>query len=578
MANTGVCTMRHHVLALLLTYSAAFLGGANTAWAQTQNTVIAPQERVVSRDEFYYYDENKLRRPLNLSRSVAVRFPTWKPLGEREQYLKQFGPLEVRQIAQLYSRVEFALDYMPTLSQDARAATIKRLAAEQDIEVAPIFTVDGMDAVVDGIYLQTVTPMSRETIVRALGKYFGSGIGIHEVTPEGDVWHVSFTRLFFLDSEKLPLTVLSVANLMQASDALPWVKRAYPKFAFLNTPVIPSISVFPMSGTVGEERTVVLGFRIFGKTSADVMIEDSDIPELMQGSFEPKANGSPPQSSFWEVIGTPVKEKLMQVGPNEWYFEHRYTLGLYAPEPEWVFSSLTIPYMYRGVRKQMTLPATTFFVRPHLDAKFALQDIPRAFSLPVAKFPGFTQMEPTRIRSWFDPAADMIGRENVATAAKIAFGLSAAIALACFGTFAARIVARRRLAHKRRGIDRMRLAALLKQAEGATDHHAAIQAYHGTLSEVLHAWDSKFPRRNVTYQDVKDCLGASLEHLERALDLEDLFGDIESRNEASFSARDENEVRILRTNMRLKIEKLAAELEALKKGAENELLGHALRD
>jgi len=218
--------MRHHVLALLLTYSAAFLGGANTAWAQTQNTVIAPQERVVSRDEFYYYDENKLRRPLNLSRSVAVRFPTWKPLGEREQYLKQFGPLEVRQIAQLYSRVEFALDYMPTLSQDARAATIKRLAAEQDIEVAPIFTVDGMDAVVDGIYLQTVTPMSRETIVRALGKYFGSGIGIHEVTPEGDVWHVSFTRLFFLDSEKLPLTVLSVANLMQASDALPWVKRA----------------------------------------------------------------------------------------------------------------------------------------------------------------------------------------------------------------------------------------------------------------------------------------------------------------------------------------------------------------
>ncbi|MDP3646268.1 MAG: hypothetical protein Q8R25_04225 [bacterium] len=565
MLTTGVRDMRVSRLALLLTYLAALCGSAGMAWAQNPGSGVA-EERVVSRNELYYYDENKLRKPLALSRSIAVRFQNWKSPEEKDLYLKQFGPVTIRQIAQLYSRAEFALDYMPTQNQDARAATVRRLTADGEIDITPIFTVDGMDAVVDGIYIQTVTPMSRETVLRALEKHFGNGIGVHEVTPQGGLWHVSFKKLFFLNGERLPLTVLSIANVLQTSDTFVWVKRAYPKFAFLDTPVIPSISVYPVSGTVGEERTVVIGFRIFGKTSSDVVIEDSDIPEFMAGSFVPMSGGKPPQPSFIEVFGSKVVEKLRQVGPNEWYFEHRYTFFLGAPELEWVFPAFKIPYMYRGVRNEMTIPATTFFVRPHLDEKFALQDIPQAFKLPVRDFPGFTEVLPTPTRAWFDPVADLVGgRDSVETSAKIALGSSILIALLCFVALTVRTVTKRWSAYAQRGLVGARLALLLKQAEGMLDQHAAFQAYHGALSEVLHTWDPKFPRSNVTYQDVKSRLGAIrggalLKHLEDAIGIEDVFSEIESRNEESFSARDKNELNALRTNLRLKIEKLAAEL------------------
>ena len=559
--------MRGHRLALLLAYLAALVGGANTAWAQQalDNSGVE-QEHVVSRSEFYYYDNNKLRKPLQLSRSVALRLLDQKPVEERDRYLKQLGSVTVREIGQLYPRAHFALDYMPTQNQDARVATIKRLAADPSIEVAPIFTVDGMDAVVDGIYLQTVTPMSRETVVRALEKYFGNGIGIHEVTPAAGLWHISFRRLFFLNGEKLPLHVLSLANLLQSSDALPWVKRAYPKFAFLTTPVIASISVYPMSGTVGEERTVVLGFRVFGRTSNDVVIDDTDIPEFRQGKLVPLFVGKPPQESFIEVIKGPVKEKLRQVGPNEWYFEHRYTFFLGAPESEWVFPMFTIPYMYRGERKQMTIPSMTFFIRPHLDAGYALQDIPQALTLPVKEFPGFTQAEPTPIHAWFDPVADVIGgRKWFEVVAKVVFGSSTLIALVCFIVLAIHIASRQRAAGARRGVAGMRLAELLKQAELTQDNRESSQAYHGILSEVFHAWDPKFPKHTVTYQHVKDRLsgihaGEFLKHLESTIGLEDMFEEIESRNDASFGARDENELKALGTSLRLKIEKLTREL------------------
>jgi hypothetical protein len=558
--------MRAYRLALLIAYFAVLTGSTNIAWAQVP-AVGTPQERIVSREEFYYYDANKLRIPLNLSRSVAVRFRTTKTADEKAQFLKDLSPTSVREIAPLYARTEFALDFMPTQNQDARTATFKKLSAVQDIEATPIFTVDGMDAVTDGIYLQTVTPMSRDTVAAALQKYFGN-VGIQEITPEGNVWHVTFTSLFFLDGERLSLTVLSIANLIQTSDAFVWVKRAYPKFAFLNQPVIPSLSVYPLSGTVGEQRTVVVGFRIFGKTSSDVVIDESDIPEFLQGSFVPKANDKPPQTSFVEAIGAVQKEDLRQVGPNEWYFEHRYTFGLYAPEPDWVFPSFKIPYTYRGVRKEMELPVTTFFVRPHLDSKNQIADIPSAFQIPLPNFLGLKALPPIDTTAWFDPLAARIGgRKNVVMASEVMLGSSAVMAFAFIGVLAFRGFSRAWPRRERRGITQVRLAALLKSAEEEPNNRKSLQAYHKALSEVFHSWDPQFSRGNLTYQDVRSRLGSLvgrgdlIAHLERSVGLEELFDEIESRNDPAFDFRDENDLKALGTNLRLKIEKLAEELE-----------------
>src|SRR5258708_40001970 len=99
--------MRVHRLALLLAYCAALcttvLWGVHTAWAQIPE-IRAVQERVVSRDEFYYYDENKLRKPLTLSRSVAIKLRVSKTPDQKAQFLKGLGSLTVREIGQLYPR------------------------------------------------------------------------------------------------------------------------------------------------------------------------------------------------------------------------------------------------------------------------------------------------------------------------------------------------------------------------------------------------------------------------------------------------------------------------------------------
>ncbi|MEK7118433.1 MAG: hypothetical protein AAB869_02375, partial [Patescibacteria group bacterium] len=337
--------------------------------------------RIVSQQEFYFYGDNKLRIPLTLSRKVAVRFSVdaKKNEDEKKAYLKKYSPTDLAPIASVYPRAEYALGYLPITDLKTMIGTIKKLSADQLLEVAPVFIVDGMEAVVDGIYLETVTPMSRDSVLAAIRSVFGSDAMIHEITPEGRVWHISFRRLFFLGDKKLPLHVLSLANFLERSMKLFWVKRAYPKFAFLRDPVIAALFVTPVTGTVGEERTVTLAIRIFGKTADEVVVDEESIPDLKQGKFVPLFNGKPPQELFFDVRKTFAKEARRQVGPNEWYIERKYNIGLYAPEAEWTIAGVEFAYEYKGKKRSAIVSPVTFFVRPHLDDKYKLSDIPGAF-------------------------------------------------------------------------------------------------------------------------------------------------------------------------------------------------------
>jgi hypothetical protein len=535
-----------------------------------------PNARIVSEQEFYFYNSNKMRVPLPVSQKAMVRFASVQKTGdEKTAYLKKYSPIEIESITAFYPRAEYTLGYLPTVDMKTMVGTIKKLSADQALEVAPVFIVDGMEAVVDGIYIETATPMSRETIMSAIKNAFGSDAMIHEITPVGGLWHVSLRRLFFLGEKGLPLHALSLANFLSTSNKIVWVKRAYPKFAFLRAPLVASVAVTPMSGTVGETRTIVLAIRIFGKNESEVVIDETGIPEFAQGNFTILADGKPPQSSFWDSVKLPpVKEARRQVGPNEWYVEHRYTIGLYAPEAEWVISGLNIPYVYKGKKETAEVAPVTFFVRPHLDEQFALMDIHAAYLLPELVFPGIAPVLPPAPAVWFDPVAGVIGgRGNLEASAWVLGVLMTALALFFFWI----PIRRARVEAKRRSTrphmwNAVELAEVLDATQKQNDPMIACAEIHDVVSTLLHQCFPDMPARHATFQQFKELQGKAeyqslLARLDETFpDIEGLFESLELRQAPGFSGNTTEELGAHRDALIARVQLLGELLRTTKGG------------
>lgn len=519
--------------------------------------------RIVSQQEFYFYDGNKLRIPLMLSRKAVVRFSSEKSAEEKKGYLKKYSPTELEAISGVYPRAEYALGYLPIVDVKTMVGTIRKLSADPALEVAPVFIVDGMEAVVDGIYLETVTPMSRNAVLAAIKNVFGGDAMIHEVTPEGGVWHVSLKRLFFLGEKNLPLHALSLANFLERSTKLFWVKRAYPKFAFLRDPVIASVAVTPVTGTVGEERMVTLSIRVFGKTADEVVIDEGGIPEFMQGKFVPLSNDKPPMASFFDVRKTFTKEARRQIGPNEWYIEHRYTLGLYAPEQEWTISGIEFPYEYKGKKMSAKVSPVTFFVRAHLDDKYQLSDIPEAYLMPTLGVPDVLPKAPEAKAEWFDPLARTIGGRGHLLLASLLVGIIGTLAL--FTLLALYVRERMALAEasrpKRRVWSAGELDLVLGKSEIVEDSQIAYRQLHDALSTLLSQRFPEIPMRNATFQHVKELAGGVPELFSASTgqspDLEELFEDLERRHAPGFLDSPRELLRSNQASIGLRIRQLA---------------------
>lgn len=499
--------------------------------------------RIVSQQEFYFYGDNKLRIPLTLSRKAVVRFSVEKNkknTEEKKEYLKKYSPIELESISGVYPRAEYVLGYLPIIDVKTMVGTIKKLSADKALEVAPVFIVDGMDAVVDGIYLETVTPMSRGSVLAAIKNVFGGDAMIHEITPEGGVWHISFKPLFFLGDKNLPLHTLSLANFLERSPKLFWVKHAYPKFALLRDPVIASIAVTPVTGTVGEERTITLSIRIFGKTADEVVVDEKSIPDLKQGKFIPLFDGKPPQDLFFDVRKTFAKEARRQVGPNEWYIERKYNIGLYAPETEWTIAGVEFAYKYKDKKMSARVSPVTFFVRPHLDDKYKLSDIPMAYLMPTLVFSSAPPLLSAAKDEWFDPLARMIGGHERLSLVALLAGIMSTLALF---TFLALYV-RERIAMAEAGRPKCRvwsaieLDLVLGKSETTEDSQVAYRQLHDALSTLLHQRFPEVPTRNATFQHLKELADGVPAMFsagtEQFPDLEELFEDLERRHAPGF--------------------------------------------
>lgn len=513
------------------------------------------EERIVAREEFYYYDAKNLRVPLPMTRRVALHFVSQKTDEEMAGYVKTWSPTDTEFISGVYPRADMMLGYLPTVELSDMVLTLKKMTTDQSVEVAPVFLVDGMMAVVDGIYIETAGNLSRDTIVSGLKSVFGTDALIHEVTEEGALWHVSFKRLFFLGDKRLPVHVLSVANILSQSSKVTWVKRAYPKFAFLRDPVYAEIRVTPVSGTVGEERTATLAVRVFGKPG-DVVIDETMIPEFKQPpNYILRADGKPPHESFIDLHGGVVKIPLRQVGPNEWYFEHRQVFGLYAPEPEWVISGVVIPYTYKGTKKTATIAPVTFFVRRHLDEKYKLEDFPPPYELPDVGSVSGAPTPPTVAPSWYDPIARRFGGLGSAglfwTTTFIAatlgvFGI-VVVAMPWYRTFRGARLERTRQEALEFLLQR-ETESMLQCAKTESDPLRALQICSEAVSMLLHARFSALPEYNVTFQHIKEVIlneddRSVLREIERDAELATLFEAMDVRH-APLYAKANSEVHV----------------------------------
>lgn len=523
---------------------------------------------VVAREEFYYYDAHKMRTPLAMSRSFALKFKAHESaLGmSHEEYLKRYRPNEIKKISGIYQRAEYQLIYMPTTTVVEMVATIKRATNDANLDVAPVFIVDGMEAVVDGIYIEIATPVSREFILKSLEARFGRDALIHELTPEGTLWHVSFSKLFFLGGEKHPLNMLVVANILSNSDAFVWIKRAFPKFHFLRNPVLASLTVTPVSGTVGEKRMATLAIQIFGKPN-EVVIADTDIPEFFQGKFTPLYGGKPPEEPFRQLMGAFEKRPKRQVGPNEWLIEHAYGFGLHAPEKEWTFSGMEIPYTYKGKPLKAEVTQVTFLVRPHLDEKFSLDDAPEAPFLSMAVFPGFSGKKPEAAQRWFDVPARFVGARGVLSNISIGAVMLGSFAfLALVGSAIAPSIGA--AIQRRRGAGSVlddELATLFDKAGAASNSKIAFQHFHDALSLVLHVGFPGMLRKNATYQNVKAIRENGprqdlMVRLDALVNFEELFDEIESRQDPHFGEFDDKVREERYTLLEVRIQDLAREV------------------
>lgn len=521
--------------------------------AKEETTIIRP----VSVQELYFFDPvSEFRVPLPIRTMLLVKFAdSWasRTDAEKEEYLKQYNALTTESIVAIYPRAEFILGYLSTTDTPAMVNTIKKMMEDQNLDVAPVVLTDGMNAVVDGIYIETVTPLSRDTVLAGITRTFGTDAMVHEIVPVTDergvlLWHVSFKKLFFLGDKKLPVHALSVANILDRGDRKPsWVRHAFPKFAYLSDPVVASIDVAPVSGTVGESRVVTLTVMVYGKSEQDVVIDEREIPTFHHDKkFSIVAGGRPPLQGFFDNDTSPSERGARkQVGPNSWTIVHRYYFNLFAPELEWNISGVEIPYLYKGKRLIARVPTTTFFVRPHLDERYQLTDIPGAYLFPHGATPDAPPQPLGRSASWYQPLASAVGGVGRLQATLVTLIVALTVTLVAFGAvIGKRIVAFRASRTTATAVwsDEV-LARELSRSVESDDPRSALAQVHDVFSTMLHQHFSEISPRNSTYQQWKSIANEErYRHLMARVqnaDVEELFDELEMRNDANYSESDE---------------------------------------
>lgn len=305
--------------------------------------------------DFYIYDEANLIQRLTLAPKIIVNF--LKQLSDEEQiaFLNKFS--SARYMKDTTGSYRYILEFPPPVSEQKLMETLTEISSSLVAEGISVVLIDNVEAIAEGFIVETHTPLTPEMVGKHL-KRFGE-FSIRQVAPEGHAW------LFIIDEVKPPLHLYPLINLIK-SDA--WVKNVRPKFRYLHQPIVSTLEVVPISGTLDETRTITLFIRVF---DPDIKIRTDLLPQFGEGKFVP--NPMPPPLFFFPSVG--VRESSQEFTDSRGrVLSFQWRFRLFAPG-EWTIPPQTIAYERKGEQYTVSFPQVPFVVTS-LVGSLSINDMP----------------------------------------------------------------------------------------------------------------------------------------------------------------------------------------------------------
>lgn len=342
--------------------------------------------------DLYYYDANGIVVQLELAPKLSIRFTREMAKEDRTAFLAEFSPIAEMELPEDSSRT--FLSFHESITPSDLLQTANKISASGKAEANPVFFVENIESVLEGIVVKPKTFLSPARLQERMRKY--GDFMSRQTLNENGVW------VFLIDEVKPPLNLLLLTNLI-SNDS--WVERAFPRFKFLHNPIVSSIIVEPVSGTVGEVRKVIFTVKVFDPS---IVLSTERLPEFGNGLFRP-IQGSPSSPGtirdpgyLFEQMGDPVRypvkqERRSRTYAAAWKFRH-YALG------EWTIPPQPVPYSKNGVDQEIKSSGFTLVVNSQIGSlKITDIPIPRPLIHPVqnpAPAPDLTL--PPVPAYWFD--------------------------------------------------------------------------------------------------------------------------------------------------------------------------------
>lgn len=436
--------------------------------------------------DLYYYDSEGTMVRLDLAPKFLVRFRNDVTLKERSGFLAKLSPISERKDPLDSSRLLVEFD-ASRKTEEMLEALNKILRSGLVEEAWPIFWVENMEAIIEEIIVEPKITLTPERLIERMRIY--GDFSVRQVVPRNGAW------VFMIAEIKPPLNILVLTNLIQ-KDA--WTRRAYPRFKFLQDAITASVSVDPVSGTVGEKRIVTLMIKVF---DPEIKLLEDQLPQFYSGLFRPIRGyvSSPiyPPAYLEELIGGPVKHPVRVQGRSRIYaFSWEYRIGALG---EWTIPPQPISYSKNGITQEITSSEFRLVVNSQI-GNLKINDMPVPLPLlhPEKKLAPAPDVALPPVPSyWFDgwmPRPELVARySRVVGVFSVTVGIAILYVMVLF--WGAR--GKRKVVAREDKIRKVRM--LLEEARAARSYEKYGEALSAALAIL-------FPRLSLhpTWDEVKE--------------------------------------------------------------------------
>ena len=343
--------------------------------------------------DLYYHDADGTIVQMELAPKLSVVFTREMTKEDKAAFLAQFSP--IAEMEQPGDSSRTLLQFQASITPAALLETANKMSVSGKVEAYPVFFVDNIEAVLEGMVVEPKIVLTPNRLQERMQKY--GNFAPRQILNENGTW------VFLVDEVRPPLNLLVLMNLFSKDS---WVKRAYPRFKFLHDPIIASIVVEPVSGTVAEVRTVTFTIKIFDPM---ITLSTERLPEFGRGLFMP-IQGSPssppsvryPPGYLFELMGDPVRPSVRQdrrsrTYMTSWKFKY-HALG------EWTIHPQTVSYAKNGVDQEIKSSGFTIVVNSQIGSlKITDMPVPRSLIHPYEKPAADPEVKLPPVPSyWFD--------------------------------------------------------------------------------------------------------------------------------------------------------------------------------